>query len=176
MKNFKYAISLEPDNPDHYNAMAGYYGLINMPDLEIETYNKGIELALNKGDKYTLYANLAQCYVNKYQPGTAITYLDKAIECLANDAFVYYKYGVILYDEGKYEEAKAKYQKALSLPSMENGLQSGLYYAYSKLCLKQFEYQKAKEYILKAIEMDPNNENYHDLYKRINNHSADLNW
>ncbi|MBK7439957.1 MAG: tetratricopeptide repeat protein [Bacteroidetes bacterium] len=89
---------------------------------------------------------------------------------------MYYKYGVILNDQGKYEEAKEKYEKALNLPAMENGLQSGLYYAYSKLCLKQYEYQKAKEYILKALEMDPNNEYYHDLYKRINNHSADLNW
>ena len=86
-----------------------------------------------------------------------------------------YKYGVILNDLGKYEEAKEKYEKALSLPAMENSLQSGLFYYYSSLCLKQYEYNRAKDYILKALEIEPNNEYYQDLYDKINYYTSDSN-
>mgnify|MGYP003867549139 CR=1 FL=1 len=173
MTNFKYALSLEPDDANHYNSMAGYYSFINMPDLAIDSYNKGIDLALSKNEKYSMYANLSACYVAKKETDMAIEYLEKAIDCYADSPFAWYKYGNLLYDQGKYEGAKEKYEMALSLPAMENGLQSGLFYYYSKLCLKQYEYQKSKEYILKAIEMDPNNESYHDLYQRINNHTSE---
>lgn len=173
MKNFKYALMLEPDKSAHYNAMAAYYGFIDMPDLKIESYNKGIQLALSNSDKSSIYSNLAQCYVDKYQPDKALEFLDKSIDCYPNSTFAYYKYGVILKNEGNYEEAKEKYEKALSLPVMENALQSNLYYSYAQLCYIQYEYQKAKEYILKAIDMDPNNETYHDLYERINYHTGD---
>ncbi|MBK7568294.1 MAG: tetratricopeptide repeat protein [Bacteroidetes bacterium] len=169
MKNFKYALTLEPDEWTHYNAMASYYSLINLSDLQIDSYNKGLEMALNEPDKATIYANLSNCYVAKRQTDKAIDYLEKSIECYPNSAYSYYKFGVILNDLGKYEEAKEKYEKALSLPTLENSLQSGLFYSYSSLCLKQYEYQKAKDYILKALEIDPNNEYYQALYDKINN-------
>lgn len=175
MKNFKYALTLEPDEWSHYNAMASYYSILNLIDLEIDSYNKGLKLVLNESDKSTLYANLSTCYVAKRQYDKAIDYLEKSIECYPNFAYAYYKYGVILNDLGKYEEAKEKYEKALSLPAMENSLQSGLFYYYSSLCLKQYEYNKAKDYILKALEIDPNNEYYQDLYDKINYYTSDSN-
>lgn len=175
MKNFKYALTLEPDEWSHYNAMASYYSLINLIDLQIDSYNKGLEMALNESDRATIYANLSNSYMAKYQTDKAIDYLNKSIECYPNSAYSYYRYGVILNDLGKYEEAKEKYEKALSLPAMESSLQSGLFYSYSKLCLKQYEYNKAKDYILKALEIEPNNEYYQDLYDKINYYTSDSN-
>ena len=48
LKNFKYAVSLEPDVANHYNSLASYYSMIKIPDLQIENYKKAIELTLNK--------------------------------------------------------------------------------------------------------------------------------
>jgi hypothetical protein len=50
---------------------------------------------------------------------------------------------------------------------MENSLQGTLFYSYSFCCLDKGKCEVAKEYINKALDIEPNNDSYQALYNKI---------
>ena len=166
--NIKYAIALEPDIAHHFNALSMYFGLLDNNDLVIENYKKAIYYSLNEEDKIGLYANLSISYQNKREYNNAIITVLKAIKSDSTFTFAWFRYGSILNDMKKDNIAKRIYEKAIKLEPMEVRLQAPLYYSYSYTCFKLKDFISAKEYILKALEMDPDDDRYKNLYQRIN--------
>src|ERR1019366_5956589 len=62
VKNAKYAVDLEKDEPNHFNTLALYYSRIGNSDLAIENYERALQLCQNKTDKITFFSNLAGEY------------------------------------------------------------------------------------------------------------------
>ncbi len=167
LKNFKYAVYLEPDIPAHYNSLASYYSVFGIPDLEIENYKKAIELTLNKKESSYLYANMSDTYLGKNNYNEALKAIRKAVSLDSLDTYNWYQYGQLLKRQGKNIEAKEKFEKAITLPSMENALQSGLLYAYAETCYRLKDFTTSKKYILMALELDPSKSKFINLYERV---------
>lgn len=167
LKNFKYAISLEPDMANHYNSLASYYSVAGIPDLQIENYNKAIDLTLNESEKGYLFANLSGVYLNENKIKESVKSIEKAIEIDKQSAFNWYKYGLILMEQDKNDQAKVAFEKSLNLPEMANSLQSSLYYNYSDLCYQLKDYKTSKKYILMCLELDPNASWAISLYEKL---------
>lgn len=167
VKYAKYAVSLEEDNPFHYNTLASYYSAVGNVDLAIQNIERGIFYCQNKDDKLIFYSNLVGLYAQKDNFEKAEDYITKAIEINPKSAFVWYKYGILMQTQGKLDKAIEYFEKALKEGKMENYLQGSLFYSYAVCCLEKRECEVAKEYINKALYIDPSNDSYQDLYNRI---------
>ncbi|MDD5529168.1 MAG: tetratricopeptide repeat protein [bacterium] len=169
--NIKYAISLEPDNAVFYNSLAMYYhDIVNNPDLAIENMKKAVEYSLNEEDKVTYYANISISCQQKKDYINAIINIEKAIEIDSLYTVAWMRYGDILLEKGNYQEAKEKLEKALSLKPTFNFQQKNLYISYAKTCYNLEDYQVAKEYVLKALEIEPDDYQAKLLFEQINYH------
>jgi tetratricopeptide (TPR) repeat protein len=167
VKNAKYAVLLEEDNFEHYITLGAYYSQIGNPDLAIQNGERGLQYCLNKDDKITIYSNLVGEYINEKKFEKAEEYVKKSIEIDSDKAFVWFRYGNLMYAMGKKEKAIEYLEIALSKEKMENYLQGTLYYTYSYYCWEEKYCIKAKEYINKALDIEPNNHRYQNLYKKI---------
>jgi len=167
VKNGKYALTLEENNPWHYNTMAAYFSSIANPDLAIQYLKRGVQYCLDHKDKATFYSNISVAYLTLENYGEAEEAIKKALEIDASDAFAWYKYGQIMWSQDKNDAATAYFEKAISLPEMDNFLQPDLYYSYAACCYNSGKCRIAKEYIIKALDLDPSNEKYQDLYARL---------
>lgn len=167
VKNAKYAVTLEEDNPDHYNTLAAYYSAIGNNDLAIQNYERGLSYCQNGYEKTTFYSNLVGEYMEKRKFEKAEDYIKKSIEINDKDAFAWYMYGNLMQEQNKVDKAIEYYEQALKKDKMENSLQGGLYYSYSFSCLKKGKCDIAREYINKALDIQPNNNSYQFLYNQI---------
>lgn len=167
VKNAKYAISLEEDNPSHYITLAAYYSAIDNTDLAIQTFERGLLYCQNKSDKISFYSNIAGSYLNIGKYEKAEEYIKKSIAIDDKNAFVWFKYGTLMQVQGKIDKAIVYFEKALKEDKMENSLQGALFYSYAFCCLDKDNCEIAREYVNKALDIEPNNEYYQDLYKQI---------
>src|SRR6218665_1576610 len=167
MKNAKYALTLEGNNPNHYNTMATYFMTVNNPDLAIQYLERGLPYCTVHNEKATFYSNISVNYFTLGNYDKAEESIKKAIEIRAYDTFAWYRYGLIMQNQGKNDMAMAYFEKAISLPKMDNFLQQGLYYYYADCCYNSGKCNTAKEYIIKALDLNPSNEGYQDLYARL---------
>ena len=169
VKNAKYAITLEEDNPIPYNTLANYYSAIGNEDLAIQNLERGLSFCLNKEDKVTFYSNLASNYIQIQNFEKAEDYIKKSIEINDKDAFVWFIYGNLMMLQNNYQKATEFFDKALGQEKMENALQGKLYFSYAYCCYNNKNYDKAREYVNKALDIEPNNNIYQILYNKIKN-------
>lgn len=167
VENAKYAISLEEDYSGHYNTLAVYYSDIGNVDLAIHNYERGLSYCQNKSDRRTFYSNLAGSYNTKGNYKKAEDYVNKSIKIDDKDTFAWYMYGVIMRNQNKNDKAIRYFQKALKQDEMENSLQGHLYYLYSLTCFEMRKCGVAKEYISKALDIEPSNNSYQSLFNQI---------
>ena len=169
VKNIKYALSLEEDNSNHYNVLSAYYSDMQEEDLSIQSLLSALKYCLNKSDKTILYTNIGNSYLalNKYDD--AAEYLKKALQIDPNYTGAWFRLGVQMEARGRIDDAMKYFEHAISLPKMESELQGILYYEYSKCCYKKSKCEVAKDYIGKALVIDPSNETYQYLYSIIKN-------
>lgn len=167
VNNAKYAIALEEDNPNHYNTLGSYYSSIENYNLSVQSYERGISYCLNEKDRTTFYSNLAE--VNRYfrEFKKAEEYIKKSLDFDNKYSFTWYKYGEIMQTQGNYKDAVLYYDQALNLSKMEDYLQSDLYYSYAYCCNRLKMCEKAKAYITKALDINPDNNDYQSLFNRI---------
>src|SRR6218665_2472838 len=167
MKNAKYALTLEENNPWHYNTMATYFDAINNPDLAIQYLERAMQYCLDRKKKAAFYSNISLNYSTLKNYAKAEESIKKAIEIDANYTFAWYRYGLIMLSQHKNDAAMAYFEKAISLPEMENSLQQGLYYYYADCCYNSGKCNTAKEYIMKALDLNPSDYLYQSLYARL---------
>lgn len=167
VKNAKYAVMLEEDNPKHYNTLAEYYSAIGNYNLAILNYERGLSYCLNDADKTIFYSNLAGTYISQRQFDKAENYIKKAVEIDNKHTYSWYIYGSLMQEQDKNKRAIEYFEMALKQNKMDNALQGNLYYSYSLSCLKDGKCDIAREYILKALDIEPNNYSYQSLYSRM---------
>lgn len=167
VKNAKYAVTLEEDNPAHYNTLAAYYSVSGNSDLAIQNFERGLSYCQNNSEKALFYSNLVGSYAEKGKFEKAEEYINKSIEINPKSAFVWYKYGALMKMQGKVDRAIKYFEKALEEVKMENSLQGNLYYSYAVCCLDKGNCEVAREYVNKALDIEPNNEDYHALYNKV---------
>jgi tetratricopeptide (TPR) repeat protein len=158
LKNFRYAISLEPDNSNHYNSIASYYSMIDVHDLVVENYEKSIKLCLNDFDKVNVYGNLALTLLGENEYEAAELALEKALKIDSESTYTYYTFGQLYRAQDLHREALVKYNKALGLPPLDAHLQALLHSGCAVSCYFTEDYEKGMEQILKALELDPSDE------------------
>ena len=169
VKNIKYALSLEEDNSNHYNIFAAYYSSIHEYDLAIQSRLNALKYCLNENDKAIFYTNIGNSYYALDKFEEAELYQKKALEIKPNLTDAWYRLGMIMEAQGSIDDAIKHFEHALNLPKMENTLQGSLYSEYAKCCFKLNKCDEAKEYISKALIIDPSNETYQYLYAVIKN-------
>lgn len=167
LENAKKALVLEPDIARHYNTLAMYYGTVGIPELIIENFQKAIINSLTEKEKSTYYSNIASTYLNWDKLDSAYLYINNAIALDSQSTHSWMGKGNILFKKKLREDAQIALEKALNLPEMESALQATLYFSYAVLSNSQNKYKVAHKYILKALEIDPNNFTYQQLYKEI---------
>ncbi|WP_194974716.1 tetratricopeptide repeat protein [Aquiflexum lacus] len=167
VKNARYAVTLEEDNFLNYNTLAIYYSSINNLDLSIQNYERGLAFCQNNKDKFLFYTNLAGEYITLKKFEEAEEYIRKSIEINDKNTFAWYMYGILKQAEGKNLEALEHFEKSISEKKMENYLQGSLYYSYSLCCFDLGKCDLAKEHIIKALDIEPNNDTYLDLFNKI---------
>lgn len=174
VKNAKYALILEEDNPFVYNTLGAYYSAVGNEDLAIQNYHNGLNHCLNESDMALFYSNLVGSYIVKRDYNKAENYIKMSIELNDEDTFVWYKYGLLMYEQGNNKKAIEYLENALSLNKMENSLQGGLYYLYALTNFDEGYCEKALEHINKSLVVEPDNYSYQRLYKKILNCSNNL--
>lgn len=167
VKNAKYALSLEEDNPFNYNVLAAYYTECGNYDLAIQNFERGLSYCQNKIDKAPFYSNLVGSYMAIKNYEKAEEYIKKSIAINDKDAFVWFKYGALMLALNNIDEATKHFERALNLDKMENPLQGGLYYGYAYCSFYKGNCNVAREYINKALDIEPNNYIYQDLYNNL---------
>ena len=167
VKNVKYAITLEEDENDYYNTFSAYYSSIGNEDLAIHYLERGLLFCINKYHKANVYANLAGRYIAIRNFEKAEEYLNKSIEIDDENAHPWFLYGNLMLEQGNTQKAIAFYEKALEQDKMLNALQGDLYYYYAFCCYHNSYRDKALEYVIKALDIAPNNQNYQSFYNQI---------
>ena len=166
--NVKYALALEEDNPKHYNTLAAYYAGNNF-SLAIQTCERGLKYCQNRTDKTQILSNLSIIYMNNFNYEKAEEYIKRSIATDDKGTHTWFTYGLLMQTQGNYKDAVLYYDQALNLSKMEDYLQSDLYYSYAYCCNRLKMCEKAKEYITKALDINPDNNDYQSLFNRIKN-------
>jgi tetratricopeptide (TPR) repeat protein len=171
VKNIKYALTLEEDCSNHYNIFAAYYSSMREYDLAIQCRLNALRYCLSEQDKTILYSNIGNSYMSLSKYDDAFVYFKKAVDINPSFPDVWFRLGMLMEYQNNIDKAMEYFERALSLSKMENVLQGFLYFEYAKCSLKVNRYNTAKEYINKALMVDPSNESYQYLYKIIQYYS-----
>jgi tetratricopeptide (TPR) repeat protein len=181
IKNANKAIELNPKNESNYNLLASIYSSQDNKELAIENFNKAIEMALTEDEKVYLLSNLSKTYLDLLDFDKARAALNNALSIDSNFTHAWWYKGMLHEKENNIDSAIVCFKKATTLEPMYNYLQSQLFYS-----LSSSEYTKAKtgdvnktnrdillydakNQIIKALDIQPNNEEYKELLNKIKN-------
>jgi tetratricopeptide (TPR) repeat protein/S1-C subfamily serine protease len=142
------AISLFPNNPNHYNEKFVVLGELKRYDEGLAAINKAIELA----PRAAWYYNRGNLYSDQQKYELALADYSKAIELNRNYANAYYNRGVLYKDQQKYELALADFSKAIEI----NRNFAEAYINRGNLYKDQQKYELALADFTKAIDINPN--------------------
>ena len=159
------AISLVPNNPNHYNEK---WAVLD----QLKRYDEGlaaITRAINLAPRAAWYSNRGVLYQDQQKYKLALDDYNKAIELNPNHANAYVNRGVLYKDLQKYDLALSDYSKAIDI----NPNDANAYYNRGNLYYNQQKYELALSDYNKAIELNPNHANayvnrgvlYKDLQK-----------
>ncbi|MCA2639819.1 tetratricopeptide repeat-containing serine protease family protein, partial [Microcystis sp. M18BS1] len=101
------AISLVPNNPNHYNEKSAVLSRLKRYDEGLAAITKAINLA----PRAAWYGNRGNLYRRQQKYELALDEYNQAIEINPNYAMAYYNRGVLYYDQKKYELALADWNK-----------------------------------------------------------------
>ncbi|TRU05080.1 MAG: serine protease [Microcystis sp. Msp_OC_L_20101000_S702] len=142
------AISLFPNNPNHYNEKLAVLDQLKRYDEGLAAINQAINLA----PRAAWYVNRGFLYYNQQKYELASDDYNKAIEINPNFAEAYNNRGLLYYNQQKYELALADYSKAIEINpnfALAYNNRGGIYY-------NQQKYELALADFNKAIEINPN--------------------
>jgi tetratricopeptide (TPR) repeat protein len=178
--NAKKAIELNPKDAANYNLLAGIYSAKNNVEIAIENYKKAIELSLTESGKVYLLSNLSITYMDLSKYKEANIVLTKALSIDSNFTHAWWSKGLLHAKENNLDSAIECFKKATSLEAMGNFLQCQLFYSlanseYIQATTKELVKVNrasllfdAKEQIVRALDIQPDNRQYGNLLDNIN--------
>ncbi|MFM6690497.1 MAG: tetratricopeptide repeat-containing serine protease family protein, partial [Microcystis panniformis] len=164
------AISLVPNNPNHYNEKSSVLSRLKRYDEGVAAITQAINLA----PRAAWYYNRGLLYSDLQKYDLALSDYSKAIELNPNDADAYYNRGILYRRQQKYELALDDYNQAIEL----NPNDADAYYNRGNLYYNQQKYELALSDYSKAIEINPNYAkayyNRGNLYKNLQKYDSAL--
>ncbi|REJ43634.1 MAG: tetratricopeptide repeat protein [Microcystis flos-aquae DF17] len=142
------AISLVPNNPNHYNEKWGVLSELKRYDEGLAAINQAIHLA----PRAAWYGNRGVLYYNQQKYELALSDYSKAIDINPNLADAYNNRGNLYKDLQKYDLALSDYSKAIDInpnDALAYNNRGNLYYNQQKYELALSDYSK-------AIDINPN--------------------
>jgi tetratricopeptide (TPR) repeat protein len=173
----KKAIELSPKNSNNYSLQAAIYSSKKMHELAVENYKIALDLSNNMKEKAIIYCNMSNDYIELYSPSTAKDLLYKSLEINPSDAYCYWRIARIFRIMKNQDSSLINFEKAINKKPMDNYLQQLLYFDYSTELFNEFKLtqedkrnillEKAMSYSTKALNLDPENEEYKKLLEEI---------
>lgn len=167
----KRAIEVSPSD-ENYNLLAAIYSSKGERELAIENYNKALSLVDEESEKAYLLSNMSMEYAALENYAKAREVLDKALLLDSTFTHAWWSMGQLYKKLGNLDSSIICLYKATQFEPMESYLQSDLYFELSKYLLleaKSISKEKTKKmetldesqkYILKAMDISPDNEEY----------------
>jgi len=168
LDNSKLSISLEEEAPAHYIGLSQYYNEINDLDQSIETLKKGMNYCLNEKDKIRFLQPLANLYLSKKDYTTAEIYINQAIQISNDDGGSWYLLGKIQHSQNDLKSAMVSYRKAISFSKHLSQWAKANLFANYAILNNAFQFcDTAKCYIIKALDLLPEDKSYQEIYSNI---------
>ncbi len=159
---FEKAISLKPNYSMAYNNLGNLFSDLNQKDKALQNYLKAIKYdSLN----VSAYNNIGVIYLERDIIDSADYYLSRAYKVNPDFFELLNNYATVLITKNEYHKAKSILERALSI----NRLYIKTYITFALLFYEQGKNDEAEEYILKALEIEPNNSDANSFLKYIRN-------
>ena len=168
VENIQYAIDIENDIPLYYKGLAIYYGLDGNTELRIATLKRGINHCQNEQDKIILYHEIISTYISIQEYEKAEQTINEILTKDNVHPDTWTHYGYTLHSQKKYTKAIECFNKVPRNQFAEVILDAKFWATYADCCMHTGKYALAKEYIEKALDISPNNQEYQQLYAKIN--------
>lgn len=163
--NASLAISLEPNNSQHYKTMALYFTSINNSYIAIQYFEKAKQFTKNTEDLAGINSNISSHYYSLKDFNKSEEYAKSSIKLDSSISFSYYTLAKIDLDNKNYLSAKINFEKAIKFKKLENSILSELFSKFSLCCLYLKDCENAKKYFYKAVELQPTN-NWNSEYAK----------
>ncbi|MBD2290365.1 tetratricopeptide repeat protein [Microcystis wesenbergii FACHB-1317] len=164
------AISLVPNNPNHYNEKSAVLSRLKRYDEGLAAITQAIDLA----PRAVWYGNRGNLYRDQQKYKLALDDYNKAIELNPNHAGAYYNRALLYSDQKKYDLALSDYDKAIEI----NPNYAEAYVNRGVLYRLQEKYELALADYDKAIELNRNDAvayyNRGNLYKNLQKYDLAL--
>jgi tetratricopeptide (TPR) repeat protein len=180
----KYAKKAQYNSPkeiENYNLLAAIYYSKGLSELAIENLKKGIELCNSDSLKCYFLSNMSINLLGLNRIAEAKEVLFKALKLSPNATHPLLQMAYVYKHLNQHDSCLFFFGKAIQSKPMEDNLEKDLYYDYAieliqiadnntkDLYTKNKMYQKAKIYVLKALDLDPSNEEYKNtLLNKLN--------
>lgn len=169
----KKAVEYSPKLAENYNLIASIYHEKGRPELAIENYEKAIHLSTTEDNKVDYYSNMSSDYMDMNQPEKAKEMIYKSLKIDSTDTYALWIKAYLYSNEKKQDSSIMFFDKAIHSEPMTNYLQKRLYYGYAEelylVAIKnKGQYNKAKTFAIKALDLEPNNTDYIELLNKIN--------
>lgn len=122
----------------------------------------GTKNAYSNVDAGTISAQ-AQILIDEGKYEEVIEMMSKSIDAGASHEYLYFHRSLAYIELGKINEAKSDLKQAIAL----NDQFAEAYYNLGVLSVREYDYESARQYIEKAVELQPNNDFYRPLYKQL---------
>ena len=168
LENAKLSISLEEEAPAHYIVLSQYYNEINNFDQSIEILKKGMNYCLNEKDKIRFLQPLANLYLTKKDFRTAEIYINQAIQIKNDDGGSWYLLGKIQHSQNDLKSAMESYRKAILYSKHLSQWAKANLFANYAILNNAFQFcDTARCYIVKALNLLPEDKSYQEIYSNI---------
>lgn len=164
---FEKAYRYNKDNPVVYNALAASYSKLGKTDKAKNIFEEGIRKIKNDD---SIYYNASLLLMYFYQGTDEInaveTYLKKAIS-LSPKKDYYFLLGIFYLQNKKHNKAQHELENAYLLDTTD----INTIFVLSKSYIETKNYKKAMDFLNKALEIDPHNQEAIDTKKEIEKRS-----
>lgn len=168
--DFLSCIKIDKDYGNGYYGLAMIYKDEEKFGLSEKFFYHAIELAKDDERKATFLSGLSNLYVIKKDAKKAIEYIKQAIS-LDDKSDYYLNYGQCLYLNDQDAEAESTWLKGIEQNRyVQQNFKHETYRSLAAFYYHRQEYQKAKDFIERAIALAPDNKYYMESYKKIESH------